>query len=85
MKSQSTANLLSLAATLAVALIPLHAQASPCSTAVTAGKWAYTYTGSVFTPNGPVPAASVGHRRVARRIRSRFPAPTSLSATNSST
>jgi hypothetical protein len=61
MKSQSTANLLSLAATLAVALIPLHAQASPCSTAVTAGKWAYTYTGSVFTPNGPVPAASVGH------------------------
>jgi hypothetical protein len=26
-----------------------------------AGSWAYTYTGTIFTPNGPLPAASVGH------------------------
>jgi len=31
------------------------------STAASAGKWAYTYTGTVFTQNGPLPAASVGH------------------------
>ncbi len=40
---------------------PLQAQASHCSTARAAGKWAYTYTGTIFTPNGPLPAASVGH------------------------
>ena len=32
-----------------------------CSTAATAGKWAYTYTGTIFTPSGPLPVASVGH------------------------
>ena len=30
------------------------------STASTAGNWAYTYTGTIFTPAGPLPAASVG-------------------------
>jgi hypothetical protein len=39
---------------------PLLAQASHCSTAAAAGKWAYTYTGTIFSPNGPLPAASVG-------------------------
>ena len=39
---------------------PLRAQASHCSTVGTAGKWAYTYTGTIFSPNGPLPAASVG-------------------------
>lgn len=39
----------------------LQAQASHCSTARAAGKWAYTYTGTIFTANGPLPAASVGH------------------------
>jgi hypothetical protein len=34
--------------------------AGSCSLASTAGNWAYTYTGTIFTPNGPVPAASVG-------------------------
>jgi hypothetical protein len=38
----------------------LQAQASHCSTAGAAGKWAYTYTGTIFIPSGPVPAASVG-------------------------
>jgi hypothetical protein len=44
-----------------VVLAPLRAQAVHCSTAGTAGKWAYTYTGTILTPSGPVPAASVGH------------------------
>jgi hypothetical protein len=61
MKFDSARTLTAAAVTLMIAMIPLHAQASHCSTATTAGNWAYTYTGSVFTPNGPVPAASVGH------------------------
>lgn len=47
--------------TLASAFAPLQAAASHCSTAATAGNWAYTYTGTIFTQNGPLPAASVGH------------------------
>lgn len=39
---------------------PLRAQASHCSTVGAAGKWAYTYTGTIFSANGPLPAASVG-------------------------
>jgi len=42
-------------------LAPLSAQASQCSNGTTAGKWAYTYVGTIFTPSGPLPAASVGH------------------------
>ena len=49
-----------LALILGVISTPLEAQASHCSTAGAAGKWAYTYTGTIFTPNGPLPAASVG-------------------------
>jgi len=43
-----------------VALAPSQASAAQCSTASTAGNWAYTYTGTIFTPSGPLPAASVG-------------------------
>jgi hypothetical protein len=50
-----------LALILGVFSAPLQAQPSHCSTAGAAGKWAYTYTGTIFTPSGPVPAASVGH------------------------
>jgi hypothetical protein len=46
---------------LVAVLTPLQARAGQCSAASTAGRWAYTYTGSIFTPSGPVPAASVGH------------------------
>lgn len=53
--------LLVLGATSILALAPLQAQDSHCSTAGQAGKWAYTYTGTIFTPNGPLPTASVGH------------------------
>jgi len=38
-----------------------YVQASTCSLATTQGNWAYTYTGTIFTQNGPLPAASVGH------------------------
>jgi len=61
MKTNSARSLLVLGAMFALALVPLQAQASHCSTAAAAGKWSYTYSGTIFTPNGPVPAASVGH------------------------
>lgn len=47
----------------ALALASQAAQASQCSNAAAAGSWAYTYTGTIFTPGGPLPAASVGHFR----------------------
>ena len=50
-----------LSATVVLSLAPLQAHASHCSNANTAGDWAYTYTGTIFTPAGPIPAASVGH------------------------
>lgn len=35
--------------------------AGHCSTAASAGDWAFTYSGTIFIPNGPaVPVASVG-------------------------
>ena len=49
-----------MAVILGVISTALEAQASHCSTAGAAGKWVYTYTGTIFTPNGPLPAASVG-------------------------
>jgi len=50
-----------LALVLTVLVAPLQAEAAHCSTAASAGKWAYTYTGTIFTSNGPLPAAAVGH------------------------
>lgn len=61
MKNNFARALLILGATLVLTLAPLQAEASHCSTAAMAGNWAYTYTGTIFTPNGPIPAASVGH------------------------
>jgi hypothetical protein len=52
--------LLVLAAAFVFALTPVQARAH-CSNASTAGNWDYTYTGTIFTQSGPVPAASVGH------------------------
>jgi hypothetical protein len=34
--------------------------AARCSLSGISGSWAYTYTGTIFTPAGPVPAAAVG-------------------------
>ena len=61
MKSNFACALLVLGPMFVLGLVPMQAQASHCSTAATAGNWAYTYTGTIFTPNGPLPAASVGH------------------------
>ena len=61
MKLSLGKTLLGLGAALAVSLLPLQAEASRCSTSMTSGNWAYTYTGTVFTPAGAAPAASVGH------------------------
>jgi len=61
MKSHLTHFVFVIGAVVALTLTPGDAQASQCSNASTAGKWAYTYTGTIFTPNGALPAASVGH------------------------
>jgi len=61
MKSNIARKLLVLAAAPAFSLAAIQANASSCSLANIAGDWAYTYTGTIFTANGPVPAASVGH------------------------
>ena len=37
-----------------------QAQSKHCSTAKTAGAWAYTYTGTIFAQGVPLPAAAVG-------------------------
>lgn len=61
MKTKVVRTLLVLGAVLVAALATSRANAAQCSTASTAGSWAYTYTGTIFTQNGPLPAASVGH------------------------
>jgi hypothetical protein len=61
MKSNCIPALLVLMAAIAAALAPVQAWASPCNLANTAGNWAYTYTGTIFTQNGPLPGAAVGH------------------------
>jgi hypothetical protein len=60
MKTTFLRTLLVLGAVLTAALAPSQANAAQCSAASTAGNWAYTYTGTIFTPAGPLPAASVG-------------------------
>jgi hypothetical protein len=61
MKTHIARVLLMLNATVVLMLVPLQAEASHCSNVGQAGNWAYTYVGTIFTPGGPVPAASVGH------------------------
>jgi hypothetical protein len=60
MKRNSVHAGLMLATMSILTMISLPAQASQCSQASAAGNWAYTYTGTVFTPD-PLPAAAVGH------------------------
>src|SRR5215467_10362533 len=60
MKTNSARVLPVLSAALVLALSPLRANAGVCSNASTAGNWAYTYTGTIYTPSGPLPAASLG-------------------------
>src|SRR5215472_13795750 len=47
-----------LAVAMFAAALPAHA--AHCFEASPAGNWAYTYTGTIFTANGALPAASVG-------------------------
>jgi hypothetical protein len=61
MKTNLLRSLLVLGLVLAATLVPFQANAAQCSTASTAGNWAYTYTGTIFTASGPLPLASVGH------------------------
>jgi hypothetical protein len=55
------AHALPVLAAFVLALAPLQAHANRCSQASGAGNWAYTYSGTIFTPSGPVPGAAVGH------------------------
>ena len=61
MKSNIARALLLPATISALTLTAMPANAGSCSPGNTAGDWAYTYTGTIFTKNGPVPAAAVGH------------------------
>lgn len=46
-----------------VVLAPALASAG-CNNPALAGSWDYTYTGTIFTPGGPLPLASIGHFRM---------------------
>ena len=59
MKKTSTRVVLTLVACIWAAT-PSQAQSKHCSTAKTAGSWAYTYTGTIFSQGVPLPAAAVG-------------------------
>ena len=61
MKLKYARLLVLLASPLGLLAAPTQAGASQCSAAAEAGNWSYTYTGTIFTQNGPLPAASVGH------------------------
>jgi hypothetical protein len=45
---------------LILTFVTLQAEAGSCSQAALAGRWTYTYTGTIFTPSGAFPLASVG-------------------------
>jgi hypothetical protein len=61
MKTNSARTLLLLGGAMIAILTPFQAYAASCSGASVAGEWAYTYTGTIFTLNGPLPLASLGH------------------------
>ena len=62
MKTRINHTLVTLSAILVTSLMSLPA-ASQCSRGSVAGSWAYTYTGSILTASGALPAAAVGHFR----------------------
>ena len=59
--SRSTLLLASLVVAISAIAPRSQAETKHCSTARAAGGWAYTYTGSIVTPNALLPAAAVGH------------------------
>ena len=56
---KSKARIVSTLGMLLLAAVP-NLRAATCSKQSVAGKWAYSYTGTIFTPNGALPAAAVG-------------------------
>jgi len=61
MKGNFASLLIVLVTALAAATPSLQAKTSHCSAASAAGLWAYTYTGTAYSAEGPVADASVGH------------------------
>jgi len=61
MKLNNALNLFARILLVAVALSAVpSAHAQPCSSAGAAGRWGYTYTGTIVLPAGGVPVAAVG-------------------------
>lgn len=61
MKLNNALNLFAAFLLLVVAICAVpSAHAQPCSLAGTAGRWGYTYTGTIVLPTGGVPVAAVG-------------------------
>jgi hypothetical protein len=56
----SLLRVLAVAGAIAATFAPSQATAARCSLSGTSGSWAYTYSGTIFTSAGPVPAGSVG-------------------------
>jgi len=62
MKTTANRVLVTLGSILVLCLISRPA-ASQCSRGSVSGPWAYTYSGSILTASGALPAAAVGHFR----------------------
>jgi hypothetical protein len=61
MRSTSTKSTLFALTLLLLGLtVPALAAPARCSTASAAGDWAYSYSGTILLPTGPVPVATVG-------------------------
>jgi hypothetical protein len=56
----SKSSLASLALLLFSLAVPALAAPGRCSTASASGDWAYSYSGTILLPTGPVPVATVG-------------------------
>ena len=56
----SLLHVLTVAGAITATIAPSHAAAARCSLPGISGSWGYTYSGTIFTPAGPLPAASVG-------------------------
>jgi hypothetical protein len=62
MKRHTISTAFACVAVLALSMAPTaQAESGKCSLGRLAGDWAYTYTGTIFTRNGPLPLAAVGH------------------------
>ena len=60
MRSHITRALVMFLGAFTLAAVPMHGKTHQCSNASVAGDWGYSYTGTIFTPGGALPGASVG-------------------------